>query len=437
MRRFKRNQRSARSREFRIWKRREHRRTSRTNFKQLRSLYLQRGLLSAEIKLNLKVSRCARKSGAFKHPISLVEKSTVSVDGTLAQRGPECLDPLQRTFFNTRIRTNIGTYNSRTLTAKWRRHELVSYCVRKGIEVLAIQEHRIVFVSEDPINKEIYGNDWVFLYTSADAKGVGGIGFLVSSRVYKFVSSIKSISPRILQLNIRDHNKIASCFYSVYSPTSCAEIELVEKFYSDLSESVTSLPLSVLLFVMGDFNAMLVAKKSVLFSSNKNENQNSCLLSDFIQTHDLVAVNTIFRKHNLVSFYGPNKRRAMLDYILVRQKWCKSVSNCEIKLVTTVASDHNLVKADVKWVLKNNKQGVRRACKDLQCLKNDECAKAVTDYVKEQYDSNKTADLKENYKLFTKLAMERVDKIVAAKDPVVRRKPRRLSGCVGNWSRRS
>ena len=29
-------------------------------------------------------------------------------------------------------------------------------------------------------------------------------------------------------------------------------------------------------------------------------------------------------------------------------KWCKSVSNCAIKLVTTVGSNHNLVQADVK-----------------------------------------------------------------------------------------
>ena len=422
MRKFKKNQRSARSRELRIWKRSQHRRTSRSNFKLLRSL--QHGLSPAEIKLKLKVSRCARKSGAFKHPVSLVEKSAFTVDdGKLAQRGPECIDPLKRVFFNTRIRTHIGTYNTRTLTAKWRRHELVSHCVRKGIEVLAIQEHRIVFVSEDPIKKEVYGNDWVFLYTSADAKGVGGIGFLVSSRVYKFVNSIKSISSRVLQLNIRDHDKIASCFYSVYSPTSCAEIEVVEKFYSDLSGSVTALSLSTLVFIMGDFNAMLVAKKSVLFSSNKLENQNSSLLSDFIETHDLVAVNTIFRKHNMVSFYGPKKRKALLDYILVRKKWCKSVSNCDVKLVAAVASDHNLVRADVKWVLKNNKKGGRKVYKDLKFLKNENCAKAVTTFVKDQYNLNKTEDVKENYKLFSKLAMEGVDEFVPVKEPVVRGKP--------------
>ena len=97
---------------------------------------------------------------------------------------------------------------------------------------------------------------------------------------------------------------------------------------------------------MGSSNAMLVAKKSVLFLSNKKEKLNLCLLSYFILTHDLVAVNTIFRKLNLISFY--EQKTESWNYNLVRQKWCKYVCNCEIKLVTTVASDHNLVKADVK-----------------------------------------------------------------------------------------
>ena len=84
----------------------------------------------------------------------MVDKSAFTVDdGKLAQRGPECIDPLKRVFFNTRFSTHIGTYYTRTITGKWRRHKLISHCVRKGIEVLAIKEHRLVFVSEDPIKK--------------------------------------------------------------------------------------------------------------------------------------------------------------------------------------------------------------------------------------------------------------------------------------------
>ena len=321
-----------------------------------------------------------RKSGAFKRPISLDEKSIVKVDGTIAQRGLEQAEVQNQVYFNARHSTYIGTYNTRTLKAKWRRHELICYCESKGIEVLAIQEHRIIFKSDDPIRKEKYGNNWVFIYTTADEKGGGGVGFLVSARVYKFVTSIRTISPRILQLNIKDHAKIASCYYCIYSPTSCADLEVVEDFYTVLSSSVTTIPAAVILFILGDTNAMLQrGDPSVMFSSNTSENRNSDLLIDFIQSHDLIAANTLFRKKSQVSFYGPNNRKVLLDYILVRKKWCKSVSDCEIRCVSSVASDHNLIKAKVKWVLKNNKMvNSDKSRKMLSYLKNSECSKEVT-----------------------------------------------------------
>ena len=95
------------------------------------------------------------------------------------------VEPKKEIFFNARKSANVGTYNCRTLKAKWRRHELVCYCTNKNIEVLAIQEHRIIFQSEDPIRKEKYENDWYFIYTSADEHGGGG------GRVFNFISNIQ------------------------------------------------------------------------------------------------------------------------------------------------------------------------------------------------------------------------------------------------------
>ena len=70
-----------------------------------------------------------------------------------------------------------------------------------------------------------------------------------------------------------------------------------------------------------------------------------------------------------VSFYGPQKRKVLLDYILVREKWCKSVSDCDVKCVPSIASDHNLIRAKVRWVLKNNKMVKGRKRKVLSCQK--------------------------------------------------------------------
>ena len=367
-----------------------------------------------------------RKSGAFKHPILSIEdeKSTVIVDGKSAQRGPKLVDTQKRIFFNARNSTQIGTYNARTLTAKWRRHELVYFCIERNCEFLAVQEHRIVFKSEDPIKREVFGNGWIFIYTSADEKGGGGVGFFISARVYKFVTTIKSLCPRILQVNVKDHAKIASSFYAAYSPTSCAELEVVEEFYSILSSSVTLVPAGTILFIMIDGNAMLQPKDaSVLFSPNTTENQNSSLLLEFMQSHDLVAANTLFRKKSQFSFYGPNGRKVLLDYILVRKKWCKSVSNCDVKCVSTVTSDHNLIMARVKWVLKNNKKVKKRYPKLLSYLSNTECKKSVTDFVLKEYNNQCTQDNQFNYSLFSRLSREAITTFVPNKDKVVKRKP--------------
>ena len=168
--------------------------------------------------------------------------------------------------------------------------------------------------------RERFGNGWYFVYTSADEKGGGGVGFLISARVYKFVCSVKSVSPRILQINIKDFNKIRSCFYSIYSPTSCADVSLAEEFYLDLSGSVSALAAAVILFILGDFNAMLQVSGDVLFSPNTSDNRNTNMLVDFLLSHDLVPANTLFQKmRSLVSFYGPKNRRVLLDYILVRK----------------------------------------------------------------------------------------------------------------------
>ena len=426
MRIYKKNQRSAQSRENRKCKRKYHRSAARANHKFLKSSLC--GQSPAEIKSKLKDSRSVRKSGAFKHNktpsfISVDEKSAATADG-IAQRGLIRGDSRKRIFFNARNSTFIGTYNARTLTAKWRRHELVCYSVKNGIEVFAIQEHRIVFKSDDPIRKEHYGNQWVFLYTTADEKGGGGVGFLVSARVYKFVTSVKSISPRILQLKIKDHAKIASCFYCIYSPTSCAELEVVEDFYSALSGSVEIIPAAIILFILGDFNAMLQkGEASVRFSPNVAENQNSSLLVDFIQSNGLVAANTLFCKKSQFSFYGPKGRKVLLDYVLIRKKWCKSVSDCEIRCVSTVASDHNLKKVKVKWVLKNYKNGLKKSRKVLSYLKDPECTKAVTNFVLKDYNSNCTQDNQHNYSLFSRLAKEAVGKFVPDMEKVEKRKP--------------
>ena len=60
---------------------------------------------------------------------------------------------------------------------------MVCYCLMKGIEGFAIQEHRICSKPDDPLRREQFGDSCYFIYSSADTRGVGGVGFLISGRV--------------------------------------------------------------------------------------------------------------------------------------------------------------------------------------------------------------------------------------------------------------
>ena len=79
MRKYKKNQRSAKSRRRRVVKRRDFRITSRVNLKVLRISFLQCGLTAAEIGLKLKDTRRVRKSGAFKPPTSSMEDENSTI----------------------------------------------------------------------------------------------------------------------------------------------------------------------------------------------------------------------------------------------------------------------------------------------------------------------------------------------------------------------
>ena len=96
---------------------------------------------------------------------------------------------------------------------------------------------------------------------------------------------------------------------------------------------------------------------------------------------------------------------------------------CDVKCVPSIASDHNLIRAKVKWVLKNNKMVKGRKRKVLSCLKNSECAIAFTDYVITDYAANRSQNNQHNYSLFSKLTKEAVSKFLPDKDPYQTRKP--------------
>ena len=257
----------------------------------------------------------------------------------------------------------IGTFNANTLRAENRAAELEQQRKDAGIEILGIQEHRIVLPDQNNIEFRSLGSSF-FIISSAwrnEAQASqGGVGVLIGAKGRKALLDAKRISPRILRVEFDGNPK--TTVIVIYSPTNCADENDVEKFYSDLRSTLQDVPAHNFLTILGDFNARLgpdVAAYTIYEATNRN----GSYLTDLLLEFSLLPANTMFQKRpgKLWTF----KDRAsdavrQIDYILVRRKWRNSLKNAEAyNLFSSVGSDHRLVCAKVCLSLRTPKKIAR------------------------------------------------------------------------------
>ncbi|KAJ8406148.1 hypothetical protein AAFF_G00303790 [Aldrovandia affinis] len=148
----------------------------------------------------------------------------------------------------------------------------------------------------------------------------------------------------------------------VYSPTNVAPPEEVEKFYEDLATAVRDVPAHNFLAILGDFNARL-GPEDARIPYHDSTNRNGAYLTALLMEHELLPVNTMFRKRTGKRWTFQDRASGMLrqlDYILVRQKWRNSILNAEpYSTFSSVGSDHRVVSRRVRLSLRVPKPSPR------------------------------------------------------------------------------
>ena len=118
-------------------------------------------------------------------------------------------------------------------------------------------------------------------------------------------------------------------------------------------------PAHNVVFICGDFNAQL-GSDIVHHTYHQKTNRNGEHLFNFMESFGLVAANTHFQKptRKLWTCQYPNGSKGQVDFILVRRKWIRSVTNVETYTSTfsTLHSDHKAITAKVKLRLRAPKK---------------------------------------------------------------------------------
>lgn len=238
----------------------------------------------------------------------------------------------------------ISTFNIRTLNSPAKREELAHEAEHYGIDIICLQEHRIVH-SDSLLQENLNGYT---LITSSAWKNqrnaaTGGVGFLISPRALKSCLSIVNHSERIMEISLLGNptTTVLCC----YSPHNEQPEEAVISFYQELSTTIDTIPAHNLLMVGGDFNAQL-GPLDALFTPAKETNRNGKHMKDFMEQHNLIATNTRFqnRINRLWTHRRPNGQLVQLDFILARKKWINSIKNSRAySSFEGINSDHRIV----------------------------------------------------------------------------------------------
>ncbi|XP_033968473.1 craniofacial development protein 2-like, partial [Pseudochaenichthys georgianus] len=253
----------------------------------------------------------------------------------------------------------MGTFNACTVREEARLVELAHCAEERGVEILGIQEHRRVHTDDRIVYRRVERCTFITVsaWRNQAQAATGGVGLMLGPLARKALRLVYHHTDRILIAEFSG-NPVTTVIV-VYSPTSVAPSEEVEKFYEDLATAVRDVPAHNFLAILGDFNARL-GPEDAPYPYHDSTNRNGAYLMALLMEHELLAANTIFRKRTGKRWTQVDRATGMLrqlDYILVRQKWRNSILNAEpYSTFSSVGSDNSVVSMRVRLSLRVPRQ---------------------------------------------------------------------------------
>ena len=222
------------------------------------------------------VSRTTDRIGDTGRP--LVDRQNEVGSLNQLQHEPMESNSQPRSFLRCRNSMKIATFNVNTIRNDNKKEELAYVTNKHQIEIIGIQEHRIIH--NDEIEYRNLG-DHHLITSSAWRNNAqasqGGVGLLLGSKARKALLKVHKIHPRILVAEFAGNPE--STVMAVYSLTNCSPENEVEEFYNILGDAIQRKPAHNFLIVLGDFNARL-GPEDALHTYHSPTNKNGSHLVD-------------------------------------------------------------------------------------------------------------------------------------------------------------
>ncbi|XP_055388264.1 craniofacial development protein 2-like [Condylostylus longicornis] len=179
-----------------------------------------------------------------------------------------------------------------------------------------------------------------------------GAGIIIKKALKTALLAWKPISNRIMTVCFRsriNNTTIVQC----YVPAEISEDEIKDEFYEQITATLSDVPKSDILILMGDFDAKVGSKPWPAVGGHVMgvRNNNGERLKETCEQHDLVVGGTIFPHKSIYKYTWVSPiytTKNQIDHICIRRRWVKSMLDVRTWRSADAQSDRMLVTADIR-----------------------------------------------------------------------------------------
>ena len=249
----------------------------------------------------------------------------------------------------------LGTWNVQTLHQQGKLCNVTREMRNCGLHLLGVTETH--WTGNGHFTTE---TGELVVYSGGDAHRAG-VGVIFSKVVANSMISYRPVNDRILYVRIKA-SPFNISLLQIYAPTTDADEEEVEAFYGQLQEFLDNCPRQDVLVIGGDFNGKVEGNSPDSCVCGRfglgNSNSAGERLIEFCYDNDLFITNTAFQHHTRrrYTWMSPGGRcRNQIDFILIKKRWLRCVTNSRAYPGADCGSDHNLVAATLKLRIRRPK----------------------------------------------------------------------------------
>lgn len=267
------------------------------------------------------------------------------------------------------------------------------------IDIAAVSEVR--FAEQGSLVEHGAGYTLFWSGKAKDDIRLSGVGFMINNSITKKLESLPvGHSDRLMFLRLPMQENQYAAIISVYAPTLQADPTTKESFYSELRSLLQKTNSADKIFILGDFNARVGRDHTICpgvlgLHGVGNCNENGRLLLELCAENSLTITNTLFQqkaRFKTTWRHPRSKHWHLLDYILVRQNHARDVLHIRVMPSADCYTDHRLVRAIVRMIIKPT---TKRKTPQIKTLQVDQLPLRKESFQREQDSPSRPTPTKE------------------------------------------